>query len=132
MTDKSFVIHVCGGPYASLAPLSALRFTKAALAAGHTIQRVFFYQEGVALANALSCPPQDEINLTKAWQALAAEHQLELSVCVAAALKRGIVDAKEAARFGLVHHNLAEGFVLTGLGQLVDGMANADRTVTFS
>ncbi|HKM15410.1 MAG TPA: sulfurtransferase complex subunit TusD [Marinospirillum sp.] len=132
MTDKTFTLNICGAPYASSAPLSALRFAKAALAAGHTIQRVFFYQEGVMLANALSCPPQDEINLTKAWQTLATAHQLELTICVAAALKRGIVDAKEAARFGLAHHNLAEGFVLTGLGQLVDGMANADRTVTFS
>lgn len=132
MTDKTFTLNICGGPYASSAPLSALRFAKAALAAGHTIQRVFFYQEGVMLANALSCPPQDEINLTKEWQTLAAAHQLELTVCVAAALKRGILDAKEAARFGLAHHNLAKGFTLTGLGQLVDGMANADRTVTFS
>lgn len=132
MTDKSFVLNICGAPYASSAPLSALRFAKAALAEGHKIQRVFLSQEGVALANGLSCPPQDEINLTQEWQALALEHNLELLVCVAAALKRGIVDAKEAARYGLEHHNLAEGFVLTGLGQLVDGMASADRTVTFS
>lgn len=132
MTTKTFVLNIAGAPYASSAPLSALRFAKAALAAGHKIQRVFFYQEGVTLANGLSCPPQDEINLTKEWQKLAAEHQLELAVCVAAAHKRGIVDAKEAARYGLEHHNLAEGFVLTGLGQLVDGMANADRTVTFN
>ncbi|NLW05143.1 MAG: sulfurtransferase complex subunit TusD [Pseudomonadaceae bacterium] len=132
MQPKSFVLNICGAPYASSAPLSALRFAKAALAAGHTIQRVFLSQEGVTLANNLSCPLQDETNLTKAWQALAKAHQLELTVCVAAALKHGIVDAKEAARYGLEHHNLAEGFVLTGLGQLVDGMANADRTLTFS
>ena len=132
MIAETFVLNITGAPYASLAPLSALRFAKAALAAGHTIQRVFFYQEGVTVANGLSCPPQDEINLTKEWQALALEHQLELAVCVAAALKRGILDAKEAARYGLAHHNLAEGFVLTGLGQLIDGLAKADRTVTFT
>lgn len=131
-SNCSFVLNISGAPYASSAPLSALRFAKAALAAGHTIQRVFLSQEGVTLANNLSCPLQDETNLTKAWQALAKAHQLELTVCVAAALKHGIVDAKEAARYGLEHHNLAEGFVLTGLGQLVDGMANADRTLTFS
>lgn len=127
-----FVLNICGAPYSSLAPLSALRFARAALAAGHQIRRVFFYQEGVHLANGLVCPPQDEINLTREWQQLAAEHQLELLVCVAAALKRGIVDQKEATRFGLEHHNLAEGFVLAGLGQLVDGMTQADRTLTFT
>lgn len=132
MIAKTFVLNITGAPYASSAPLSALRFAKAVLAAGHTIHRVFLSQEGVTLANGLNCPPQDETNLTKAWQKLAAEHQLELAVCVAAALKRGIVDAKEAARYGLEQHNLAEGFELTGLGQLVDAMANSDRTVTFS
>ena len=132
MTAKTFVLNICGAPYASLAPLSALRFAKAALSAGHKIQRVFFYQEGVAVANGLSCPPQDEINLTKEWQKLAAEHQLELAVCVAAALKRGIIDTKEAARYGLEHYNLAEGFVLTGLGQLIDAMTKTDRCITFN
>lgn len=132
MTDKSFTLNICGAPYASSAPLSALRFAKAALAAGHTIDRVFLSQEGVALANGLSCPPQDEINLTQAWQTLAKEHQLEINVCIAAALKRGVLDAKEAARYGLEGHNLAEGFVLTGLGQLVEGMAKTDRTISFT
>ncbi|SFX04424.1 sulfurtransferase complex subunit TusD [Marinospirillum alkaliphilum] len=127
-----FVLNICGAPYTSQAPLSALRFARAALAAGHQIQRVFFYQDGVLLANALTCPPQDETHLTREWQQLAANHQLELLVCVAAALRRGILDQKEAARHGLAHHNLAEGFTLAGLGQLVDGMSSTDRLMTFS
>lgn len=127
-----FALNICGAPYSSQAPLSALRFAKAALAAGHSIQRVFFYQEGVLLANALTCPPQDETHLTKAWQELAQEQQLELVVCVAAALKRGILDEKEATRHGLQHHNLAQGFILSGLGQLIDSLSHAERTVTFT
>jgi len=127
-----FALHICGAPYSTQAPLSALRFAKAALAAGHSIQRVFLYQDAVLLANALSCPPQDETHLTQAWQSLAQEHQLELVVCVAAALKRGILDAKEATRHGLEQHNLASGFILSGLGQLIDSLNQAERTVTFT
>lgn len=127
----SFTLNICGAPYSSQAPLSALRFARAALTAGHQIKRVFFYQDAVALASSLSCPPQDELHLTREWQQLASEHQLELLVCVAAALRRGLVDEKEATRFGLQHSNLATGFVLAGLGQLIDGMANSDRTLTF-
>lgn len=127
-----FTLNICGAPYSSQAPLSALRFARAALAAGHQINRVFFYQDAVTLASSLSCPPQDELHLTREWQQLAGDHQLELLVCVAAALRRGLVDEKEATRFGLQHHNLADGFVLAGLGQLIDGMANCDRTLTFT
>ncbi|WP_114417786.1 sulfurtransferase complex subunit TusD [Marinospirillum perlucidum] len=127
-----FVLNICGAPYASGAPLSALRFARAALADGHQIDKVFFYQEGVQLATRLACPPQDEIHLTQAWQQLAQEHQLELLVCVAAALKRGLVDPKEALRHGLDTNNLAEGFTLAGLGELIAAMAQADRTLTFT
>ncbi|SFC05398.1 tRNA 2-thiouridine synthesizing protein D [Marinospirillum celere] len=126
-----FALNITGAPYSTLAPLSALRFARAALAAGHSIQRIFFYQEGVLLANQLACPPQDELNLTRAWQELANEHQLELVVCVAAALKRGVLDEKEAKRHGLDQHNLASGFSLAGLGQLIDSFSQADRTLTF-
>lgn len=126
-----FALQITGAPYSSLAPLSALKFARAALAGGHRIQRVFFYQDGVHLANQLACPPQDELNLTEAWQKLAEEHQLELVVCVAAALKRGILDEKEAKRHGQEHFNLAAGFQLAGLGQLIDSLSQADRTLTF-
>mgnify|MGYP001331354238 CR=1 FL=1 len=54
------------------------------------------------------------------WSALAADHKVDLVVCVAAALRRGI---KEEV--------LAPGFRISGLGQLVDAGIKADRTVTF-
>ncbi len=128
----SFAINITGAPYSTGAPLSALRFTRAALAAGHSIQRVFLSQDGVHLASTLTCPPQDEIHLTRAWQEVAAHYQLELVVCVAAALRRGLLDEKEAQRHGLAQHNLAAGFTLAGLGQLVDSLSQADRTLTFN
>lgn len=108
----------------------ALRFCEAALAQGHSVPRVFFYGEGVLTANALQCPPQDDIALLAGWQALSTRG-VELVVCVAAALKRGVLDADNAQRMEQGPPNLAEGFAISGLGQLVEAMLEADRFVSF-
>lgn len=109
----------------------ALRFADAALAAGHRLERVFFYRDGVGHANVLRTPPQDEINELPGWQALAREHGTELIVCIAAALRRGVLDADEAARQEKPSQNLAEGFTLSGLGQLAEATLLADRVISF-
>jgi tRNA 2-thiouridine synthesizing protein D len=94
-----FGLLVSEGPYTHQASDSAYQFVVAALAKGHEIQRVFFYHDGVNNA---------------------AEHKVDLVVCVAAALRRGI---KEEV--------LAPGFRISGLGQLVDSGIKTDRLVTF-
>ena len=124
-------ILVHSAPYSSQAAYSAYRFTESALAAGHEIQRVFFYYDGVHASNGLSTPPQDEFDLVKAWQALIEKHELDAICCVSSALKRGIMDAREAHRYEKAAANLAEGFVLSGLGQLVDASLSCDRVVSF-
>ncbi|MCB1691783.1 MAG: sulfurtransferase complex subunit TusD [Pseudomonadales bacterium] len=126
-----FAIVVHGAPYSSQSSLSALHFARAALASGHEIYRVFFYHDGVLNGTALAAPPQDEIDIPSAWQALAREHTLDLVVCIASSLRRGLLDETEADRYEKPAANLAPGFVISGLGQLIDGALNADRTITF-
>jgi len=126
-----FSIVVNGAPYSSEAPLSALHFARAVLAAGHDIYRVFFYHDGVYSGNRNSAPPQDETDVVAEWQAFARAHAVELVVCVAAALRRGMLDAAEADRYDKDHASLAEGFVISGLGQMIDAALSADRVVTF-
>lgn len=109
----------------------ALQFCQAALADGHDVPRVFFYGEGAGHGNALITPPQDETHLTHAWQQLAAQHPIELIVCVAAALKRGVLDADTATREEKPSANLAAGFTISGLGQLAEAMLDNDRLVSF-
>jgi len=58
-------IQVNEGPYQHQASDSAYQFTKAALAKGHEIYRVFFYHDGVNTATRLAVPPQDDRNITK-------------------------------------------------------------------
>lgn len=109
----------------------ALEFARAALTTGHDIIRVFFYAEGVRQANALAAPPSDEGDIVREWQSLREKHGIELVVCVAAAIRRGILDRDEAARQERQANSLAEGFVLSGLGQLVDASLEADRVLHF-
>ncbi len=115
-----FGIVVNEGPFTHQASDSAYRFAKAAVEKGHRVLRVFFYYDGVNNGNKLSEPQADDRNLVKLWGELAAEHKVDLVVCVAAALRRGI---KEEI--------LAEGFRISGLGQLIEASMAADRTVVF-
>ncbi len=126
-----FAIVVHGAPYSSEGCLSALRFTEAALAGGHEIVRVFFYHDGVYAANALAAPPQDEVDIVAGWQRLHTEQDVELIACVASCLRRGIIDQTEAERYEKPANNIAAGFLISGLGQLIDAAINADRIMTF-
>ena len=94
-----FGILVNEGPYTHQASDSAYQFAVAALAKGHTIQRVFFYHDGVNNATRLTEPPQDDRHVVNRWSALATEHKVDLVVCVAAALRRGIKDEVLAPGF---------------------------------
>ena len=115
-----FGILVNEGPYKHQASDSAYQFCKAALAKGHQIHRVFFYNDGVDNATRLTEPPQDDRNVVNRWSKLAQEHSLDLVVCVAAALRRGIKD-----------EILAPGFRISGLGQLIESGIQSDRMVVF-
>lgn len=126
-----FSLAVYAAPYSSQASYSAYHFAMAALSQGHSVHRVFFYQDGVHNATNLAAPPQDEFNLQQAWQHLAKDHNLDLVVCIAAALRRGILDEGEAKRYDKSSHNLATEFTISGLGQLVEAAVISDRIISF-
>ena len=119
------------GPYTHQAADTAYQFAKAALAKGHEIVRVFFYHDGVNNGSRLTTPPQDDRNIVRRWSELAEQHGLDMVVCVAAAQRRGIVDAGEAKRQGKDADNLAPGFRISGLGQLIEVGIQADRLMVF-
>ena len=89
--------------------------------------RVFFYQDGVSVANSLQWVPNDQRLLTQEWQSL----DIRLPVCVSAALARGITDEENAQRHNIQQHNLAEKFELVGLGELADAVQSAQRLIQF-
>lgn len=118
-------------PYSTQSHLSALKFAKTCIESNHQIYRVFFYNDGVLGASQLQSPPQDEINIHNEWQLLAKENNIDLVTCIAAALKRGILNKEEAKRYQKAQHNTDEPFELSGLGQLLDAQIHSDQMVTF-
>ena len=62
----------------------------------------------------------DDRNLVNLWSELGTEHDIDLVVCIAAALRRGVKD-----------EILDEKFRISGLGQLVEAGIQADRTIVF-
>ncbi len=126
-----FGILVNEGPYTHQSSDSAYHFTKAALEKGHEIFRVFFYHDGVNNGTRLGVPPQDDRNITKQWSELGEQYDLDLVVCIAAAQRRGLLDADEAKRHGKDADNIAPGFHISGLGQLIEAGIQSDRLVVF-
>jgi tRNA 2-thiouridine synthesizing protein D len=119
-TDLNFSVLVNEGPYQHQASDSAYLFCAAALAKGHEVRRVFFYHDGVNNATKYTEPPQDDRNIVARWSKLADEHKVDLVVCVAAGLRRGL---KEDV--------IAPGFRISGLGQLIDAGIKSERLVVF-
>lgn len=115
-----FALLVSEGPYNHQASDTAWQFANAAIAAGHEVMRVFFYHDGVYNATRFTEPPQDDRHIVNRWSALAADHKVDLVVCIAAGQRRGIREEV-----------LAPGFRISGLGQLIDSGVKADRLVTF-
>ena len=109
----------------------ALRFAQAALDGGHEIVRLFFYQNGVHSASGNVVSPQDELDLPREWREFVQQHQLDAVVCIAAALRRGVLNAEEAQRYGKPAANLEAPWELSGLGQLHEAAQTADRLLCF-
>ncbi len=126
-----FAILVNEGPYTHQASDTAWHFTRAALDLGHEVMRVFFYHDGVNNGTRLTTPPQDDRHITNRWSELAKAHDLDLVLCVAAAQRRGVVDAEEQKRNSKDTNNIAEGFRISGLGQLIEAGIQADQLVSF-
>ncbi|WP_028470065.1 sulfurtransferase complex subunit TusD [Neptunomonas japonica] len=126
-----FSILIYGSAHNSQSAHTAYRFADSALKAGHKIHRIFFYGESVHTASELSAPPRDEQNIHQLWKELAQAHELDLVVCIAAALKRGVMDKAEAKRHEKGSFNSQAPYELSGLGQLSEAAIISDRLITF-
>jgi tRNA 2-thiouridine synthesizing protein D len=129
-SDMKFAIALFSAAHAP-SSRRALLFAQAALAGGHEIVRLFFYQDGVYNASTSVVTPQDEQDLPKQWRAFVAEHQLDGVVCIAAALRRGVLNNEEAQRYQREAVAVGAPWELSGLGQLHDAVQDADRLICF-
>lgn len=98
---------------------AALRFARAALAAGHGVRQVFFHGDGVGALVAVD-PPGGAPDLAAGWAELASAHGFPLLACETALARRGL------------DRVVAAGPVRPGtLGQFMVAVADAGRVVQF-
>jgi len=127
-----YTLLITGSPYQSKACHTALRFIKAATSKyPNCIKGVFFYEDAVLIGNQTAQPPRDQINIVKAWQEVGKQRNVPLYLCIAAAVRRGIISESESHRYELGQHTLAEQFQLEGLGTLVDLMNTTNKVIQF-
>lgn len=126
-----YSLLVLSSPASGQSAMTASRFAHALLGRGHSIKRIFFLDAGVGNGLATAVFPQDEVDRLQPWVALAQEHDVELVLCIASALKYGTLDETEARRHEKKAAPVHPAFTVSGLGQLVEAAATSDRLVTF-
>ena len=126
-----YSLLVTSSPACGQSNRHAVRFATALLAAGHTVRRVFFLDQGTLSGAQASVFPQDEANPIADWQQLASEDSVELTLCITSALRYGMLDASEAARYEKQGPTVPAAFTIAGLGDLIEACAESDRVVTF-
>lgn len=126
-----YTLLVLSSPVDGQCLLTAARIASALLNAGHKLDTVFFSDAATAVGLCSLATPQDEVSAQGVWQTLAAEHGLNLVLCVASAMQRGVVDDDGLTADGSRTPTLAEGFTIGGLGQLVAATHASDRVLTF-
>lgn len=123
----NIALHITASPYSNPAAGSALHFARAVIGQGHQLSRVFFSGDGVLNATRTPGLPGDPA-FAEQW--LAFVPNTELIACVTACLKRGILDEALALRYR-TPATIANGFIISGLGQLAESVLIADRVVSF-
>ena len=126
-----YSLLVLSAPTAGESNNTAYHFARALVDSGHELYRVFFYHEGVHAGAGLAVAAQDEVDPAGRWHELARQSGTELVLCIASAVKRGLLDDTEAQRHEKMAASIYPGFSLSGLGQLVDASAHSDRLITF-
>ncbi|MEP4148087.1 MAG: sulfurtransferase complex subunit TusD [Halioglobus sp.] len=110
---------------------TAARFAHSVIARGHSIERVFFLDEGTSNGSAVAVFPQDEEDRLKLWTDLTNNHGVELVLCISSALKHSMLDEREAERYERGTATTHPAFEVSGLGQLIDATSHCDRLITF-
>lgn len=105
---------VIGSAKHSLAAHTALAFAKTLAESTHQLAGVFFFRDGVDIADTST-------QISADWQHFAALHQIELVCCIASLQRRGLAD----------NDTTAAKFSIGGLGLYAEALIKADRVMHF-
>lgn len=121
-----FTLLITASPQKSQAHLTALKFANTLTEQNTPIRSIFFYQDAVLVADNYAMPPSDEPQLAELWTSFAKQNDIELQTCVAACLRRGVIDEHEANENQLGSANLNSGFSIVGLGQFAAALSESN------
>ncbi len=127
----SFTLLVTQSPFQTDAHLQAMDFARAVYRSGHCLDRVFFYQDAVLCANTRIQAPQGQAGIADAWAQCAGEYGFPLQLCIANAIRRGMVNEQENERYQLDGATVVAPFELCGLGEMAEAVSQSDRVVQF-
>jgi tRNA 2-thiouridine synthesizing protein D len=125
-----YTICIVNGP-TSQAPMTALKFAQAVLQKKHTINKVFFYMDGVYNTSKFIIGSEYHKNISQEWKTLIKQNNLTAIACVSAALKRGIIDSEEAKINDFSDFNLDDNYEISGITQWISAIVEADRHIVF-
>ena len=118
-------------PQAYSDSLNALNFSAAALKRGHSIDKVFFYGDGVYTAGAPTAAAQDDKSVSELWQHFIEENSIDALVCISSATQRGIIDDERFSRTNTNNMTCLPCYRIAGLGELIDAYQQGHRLIQF-
>ncbi len=118
----NILLIVNASPWGSTLANTALRFARAALAAGTPVPAVYFQGDGVYNALPGRVTDAGATDLADGWAALAEDHDVDLLLCSSAAARRWSAKMAE-----LVPAEFRE----AGLAELVGRLEDCPRVVSF-
>jgi tRNA 2-thiouridine synthesizing protein D len=119
MTKRlNILLVVNDSPWGSTLAVTALRIARAAVAAGHRLQAVFFRGDGVYNTMMGTAADPGTPDLAAGWSQLAETGETELLVCQSSAKRR-------------LNAPLAAPFREAGLVEFSDRMEGCERVLTF-
>jgi len=121
---SNFSLYLTANPFNGQGHLTALKFAQAAVESGHRIAQVFFSSDAVLVGHRSNDPASDEPNPQALWQQLATTQACELLLCSSACQKRGLSGDG-------TFPNIADKFVIAGLGSLIETALKTDRLIQF-
>ncbi|MBL4882062.1 MAG: sulfurtransferase complex subunit TusD [Oleispira sp.] len=125
----SYTIILTQSPALSESHLTAQGLVSELIAQGDKIDRIFFYQDAAFVGLKSQIPGQGLQPSYQGWLDLQQKQNFPLQICIANALRRGIVDKTEAQRYQCLE-TLQAGFQLSGLGEIADACQSSDRIIT--
>lgn len=125
----SYTIILTQSPALSESHATAQRLVAELINNGDIIDRVFFYQDAAYIGLKTQIPGQGLQASFDGWLNLQKQNNFPLQICIANALRRGIVDNTEAERYQQLE-TLQSGFQLCGLGEIAEACQTSDRIIT--